>query len=86
MQVAIELDDCFASGQKRTKWIKSKKKTKDIWICITDSVQEPPPIQTGNDIIEKVNWTLKCLWNEILSNIFLIALERSVKMIVQILW
>ena len=85
MQVAIELDDCFASGQKRTKWIKSKKKTKDIWICITDSVQEPPPIQTGDDIIETVK-TLKCLWNEILSIIFLIALERSVKMIIQILW
>ena len=29
---------------------------------------------------------LKCLQNEILSNIFLIALERSVKMILQLLW
>ena len=29
---------------------------------------------------------LKCLWNEILSNIFLIALARSVKIIIQLLW
>ena len=61
------------------------KKTKDIWIYITDSVQEPPPIQIGDDIIERVK-TLKYLWNEILSNIFLIALERSIKMITQLLW
>ena len=63
----------------------NKKKTKDIWIYITDSVQKPPPIQIGDDIIERVK-TLKYLWNEILSNIFLIALERSIKMITQLLW
>ena len=31
-----------------------KKKTKDMWICLTDSVQEPPSIQIGDDIIERV--------------------------------
>ena len=49
-----------------------KKKSKDMWICFTDSVQEPPPIQIGDDIIERVK-TFKLLgvwcqddlkWNE----------------------
>ena len=43
-----------------------------MWICFTDSVQEPPPIQIGDDIIERVK-TFKLLgvwgqddlkWNE----------------------
>ena len=25
-----------------------------MWICFTDTVQEPPPIQIGDDIIEGV--------------------------------
>ena len=31
-----------------------------MWICFTDSVQEPPPIQIGDDIIERVK-TFKLL-------------------------
>ena len=29
----------------------NKKKTKDMWLYFTDTVQEPPPIQIGDDII-----------------------------------
>ena len=31
-----------------------------MWICFTDTVQEPPPIQIGDDIIEEVK-TFKLL-------------------------
>ena len=31
-----------------------------MWICFTDAVQEPPPIQIGDDIIEGEE-TLKLL-------------------------
>ena len=43
-----------------------------MWICFTDSFQEPPPIQIGDDVIERVK-TFKLLgvwcqddlkWNE----------------------
>ncbi len=34
-----------------------------MWICFTDSVQEPPPIQIGDDIIERVRtFTLLGVW------------------------
>ena len=32
-----------------------------MWICFTDTVQEPPPIQIGDDIMEGVKTFNKLL-------------------------
>jgi hypothetical protein len=45
MQVAI---DCVSNRAETNKMELNPKKPKDMWICFTDSVQEPP------DIIERV--------------------------------
>ena len=69
MQVAI---DCICKWAETNKMELNPQKTKDMWICFTDSVQEPPPIQIGDEIIERVK-TFKLLgvccqnnlkWNE----------------------
>ena len=69
MQMAI---DYVCRWAETNKMELNPKKTKDMWICFTDSVQEPPPIQIGDDIIERVK-TFKLLgvwcqddlkWNE----------------------
>ena len=31
------------------------KKTKDMWICFTDSIPEPPRIQINDEEVERVN-------------------------------
>jgi hypothetical protein len=28
------------------------KKTKDMWICFTESVLEPPPVYIGDELVE----------------------------------
>ena len=69
MQIAI---DYVCKWAETNKMELNKKKTKDMWICFTDSAQEPPPTQIGDDIIERVK-TFKLLgvwcqddlkWNE----------------------
>ena len=31
------------------------KKTKDMWICFTESVLEPPPVYIGDELVERVD-------------------------------
>jgi hypothetical protein len=31
------------------------KKTKDMWICFSESVLEPPPVYIGDELVERVD-------------------------------
>ena len=42
------------------KMVINVKKTKDTWLCFTDSILETPPIQINGELIERVN-TFKLL-------------------------
>jgi hypothetical protein len=44
------------------------KKTKDMWICFTESVLEPPPVYIGDELVERVD-KFKLLGMELQSNL-----------------
>jgi hypothetical protein len=39
------------------------KKTKDMWICFTESVLEPPPVYIDDELVERVEWGFKTTSN-----------------------
>ncbi|CAB4032775.1 Hypothetical predicted protein [Paramuricea clavata] len=43
------------NGWADTNKMALKKKTKDMWLCFTDSIPEPPRIQINDEEVERVN-------------------------------
>ena len=51
MQEAV---DGLSGWADTNKMVLNPKKTKDMWICFTDSIPEPPRIQIKNEEVERV--------------------------------
>ena len=51
MQAAV---DELSGWANTNKIVLNSKKTKDMWICFTDSIPEPPRIQIKNEEVERV--------------------------------
>ena len=51
MQEAV---DGLSGWADTNKMVLNPKKTKDMWICFTDSIPEPPRIQINNEEVERV--------------------------------
>ena len=49
-----EVVDGLSGWADTNKMVLSPKKTKDMWICFTDSIPEPPRIQIKNEERERV--------------------------------
>ena len=50
-----EAVDAVLIWAESNKMVINVKKTKDMWLCFTDSILEPPPIQINGEAIERVN-------------------------------
>jgi hypothetical protein len=52
VQQALDIIQNWSVSNKMTINV---KKTKDMWICFTESVLEPPPVYIGDELVERVD-------------------------------
>ena len=50
-----EVIDGLSAWAETNKMALNLKKTKDMWICYTDSIPEPPRIRIGDEEVERAN-------------------------------
>jgi hypothetical protein len=60
VQKALDIIQNWSVSNKMTINV---KKTKDMWICFTESVLEPPPVYIDDELVERVEWGFKTTSN-----------------------